>query len=157
MSRIKTGLIALLIILVLIQFVQPARNQSKQAVTAGIAMAVKVPDNVQAVLQNSCYDCHSNNTRYPWYATLQPGAWWMSSHISDGKEELNFDEFANYSKRRQLSKLKAMQGAIEDENMPLPSYTFIHRGAILSEKDKKLLKDWIEVSRDDISIPVARD
>jgi hypothetical protein len=75
----------------------------------------------------------------------------MASHIDEGKGELNFDEFANYSKRRQLSKLKAMQGAIEDESMPLPSYTLIHRGAILSEKNKKLLKDWIDVSRDEIS------
>ena len=151
MSRTKIGLIVLLSILVVIQFVQPARNQSVQASNSGIATIINVPENVQAVLQNSCYDCHSNNTRYPRYATFQPGAWWMASHIDEGKGELNFDEFANYSKRRQLSKLKAMQGAIEDESMPLPSYTLIHRDAILSEKNKKLLKDWIDVSRDEIS------
>lgn len=151
MSRIKIGLIVLLVILVAIQFVQPARNQSVQASTGGIASVINVPENVQAILQNSCNDCHSNNTRYPWYATLQPGAWWMASHIKDGKAELNFDEFGNYSKRRQLSKLKAIQGSIEDKSMPLPSYTFIHRNANLSQKDQKLLKDWLEISREEIS------
>ncbi len=151
MSRIKIGLIVLLVILVAIQFVQPARNQSVQASSGGIASVINVPENVQAILQNSCNDCHSNNTRYPWYATLQPGAWWMASHIKDGKAELNFDEFGNYSKRRQLSKLKAIQGSIEDKSMPLPSYTFIHRNANLSQKDQKLLKDWLEISREEIS------
>lgn len=151
MSRLKIGLILLLVILVAVQFVQPARNQSVQASSGGIASVINVPENVQAILQNSCYDCHSNNTRYPWYATLQPGAWWMAWHIEEGKAELNFDEFGNYSKRRQLSKLKAIQGSIEDKSMPLPSYTFIHRNANLSQKDQKLLKDWIEISKDEIS------
>jgi len=151
MSRIKIGLTLILVILIAIQFVQPARNQSVQVPTGGIARVISVPENVQAILQNSCYDCHSNNTRYPWYAMIQPGAWWMASHIEEGKAELNFDEFGNYSKRRQLSKLKAIQGSIEDKSMPLPSYTFIHRNANLSQKDQKLLKDWLGISREEIS------
>ncbi|MES2875345.1 MAG: heme-binding domain-containing protein [Bacteroidota bacterium] len=151
MSRIKIGLIVLLVILVAIQFVQPARNQSVQASSGGIASVINVPENVQAILQNSCHDCHSNNTRYPWYATLQPGAWWMAWHIEEGKAELNFDEFGNYSKRRQLSKLKAIKGSIEDESMPLPSYTYMHKGSILSKTDQKLLIDWIEIARNEIS------
>ena len=151
MGKTKKGLIVLLSILIVIQFVQPARNQCLQASTSGIATIINVPENVQAILQRSCYDCHSNNTRYPWYAAIQPGSWWMASHIDEAKEELNFDGFASYSKRRQLSKLKAMQGAIEDESMPLPSYTLIHRDANLSQQDQKLLKNWIEVSRDEIS------
>ena len=151
MSRIKIGVVVLLVILAAIQFVQPPRNQSVQVSTAGIATVINVPDHLQTVLQNSCYDCHSNNTRYPWYAVLQPGAWLIASHIEEGKAELNFDEFGNYSKRRQLSKLKAIQGSIEDESMPLPSYTFIHRGSILSETDQKLLKDWLEIAKNEIS------
>lgn len=151
MGKTKKGLIVLLSLLVVIQFVQPARNQSVQASTSGIATIINVPENVQAILQRSCYDCHSNNTRYPWYAAIQPGSWWMASHIDEAKEELNFDDFASYSKRRQLSKLKAIQGSIEDESMPLPAYTIIHRDANLSQQDQKLLKNWIEVSRDEIS------
>jgi len=141
-------------IMVAIQFVQPARNHSVKVSTAGITSVTDVPANVQAVLQNSCYDCHSNNTHYPWYFTLQPGAWLMASHVKEGKGELNFDEFGNYSKRRQLSKLKAIQGSIEDESMPLPSYTFIHRAANLSKTDQKMLKDWTEIARNEISTEV---
>ena len=142
--------------MVAIQFLQPARNQSVQVSTVGIASVADVPANVQAVFQNSCYDCHSNNTRYPWYATIQPGAWLMASHIEEGKAELNFDEFGNYSKRRQLSKLKAIRGSVDDESMPLASYTFIHKGSILSKTDQILLKDWTEIARNEIS-PEVRD
>ena len=74
----------------------------------------------------------------------------MASHIKDGKAELNFDEFGKYSKRRQASKLKAIQGSVEDESMPLPSYTFIHQGARLSKTDQELLKNWIEIARHEL-------
>mgnify|MGYP002860551451 CR=1 FL=1 len=152
MSRLKIGLLVFLLILAAIQFIQPERNQSGRSTQpASIKTVLPVQSDVQFILQKSCYDCHSNNTHYPWYASLQPGAWWMASHIKDGKEELNFDEFASYSKRRQLSKLKAIGGAIEDESMPLPSYTIIHRNAVLSEKERQVLKDWIELSLDKIS------
>jgi len=151
MSWVKIGLVVLLLILLAIQFVQPARNQSTGNSEMWIASITKVPENVQAILQNSCYDCHSNNTRYPWYAAIQPGSWWMASHIKKGKEELNFDEFGNYSKRRQLSKLKAIQGSLEEQTMPLPSYLLIHRGASLSQSDQKILKLWTEDLRNKIS------
>jgi len=145
------GLVPLGFVLLAIQFVQPVRNQSAQNSEMGIASITKVPENVQAILQNSCYDCHSNNTRYPWYAAIQPGSWWMASHIKKGKEELNFDEFGKYSKRRQLSKLKAIQGSLEDQTMPLPSYLLIHKGASLSLSDQKILKEWAEDVRNEIS------
>jgi len=145
------GLVPLGFVLLAIQFVQPVRNQSAQNSEMGIASITRVPENVQAILQNSCYDCHSNNTRYPWYAAFQPGSWWMASHIKKGKAELNFDEFGKYSKRRQLSKLKAIQGSLEDQTMPLPSYLLIHKGASLSLSDQKILKEWAEDVRNEIS------
>jgi len=145
------GLVPLGFVLLAIQFVQPVRNQSAQNSEMGIASITRVPENVQAILQNSCYDCHSNNTRYPWYAAIQPWSWWMASHIKKGKAELNFDEFGKYSKRRQLSKLKAIQGSLEDQTMPLPSYLLIHKGASLSLSDQKILKEWAEDVRNEIS------
>ena len=145
------GIIVLLVILVALQFFQPAQNQNVQVQKSGLSSVTNIPPNVQAILQNSCYDCHSNNTRYPWYASIQPGAWWMASHIKEGKEELNFDEFKNYSKRRQLSKLKAIQGAVEDQTMPLPSYLLIHRGASLSLSEQKILTEWTDNVRNEIS------
>lgn len=151
MSRLQVGLIVFVAFLIIIQFVQPERNTSVRASTSGIAAAMKVPENVHGILLTSCYDCHSNNTRYPWYASLQPGAWWMASHIKEGKAELNFDEFANYSSRRKLSKLRAIRGAIEEGSMPLPSYILMHKDARLTPIDQKILKDWIKISLDKMS------
>ncbi|HQS22884.1 MAG TPA: heme-binding domain-containing protein [Sediminibacterium sp.] len=150
MSRIKIGLLVLSVIIIAIQFVQPARNQNRQVLDADITRLYMVPENVEAVLKTSCYDCHSNNTNYPWYVNVQPGGWWLASHIKKGKAELNFDEFGNYSKRRRQSKLKSIASSIEDGTMPLPSYTLIHKNAKLSKEDKTLLLNWVKKTRDSL-------
>jgi len=144
MSRIKMGIIILLVILVALQFFQPAQNRNVQVQKSGLSSVTNIPPNVQAILKNSCYDCHSNNTRYPWYASIQPGAWWMASHIKEGKDELNFDEFGKYSKRRQKSKLKSIASAVSDGTMPIASYLFIHKDAALSKAEQTLIKEWAE-------------
>ncbi len=151
MSRIKIILLALLLVFILIQFIRPARNENGQASTDQIGKVYAVPENVKAVLEVSCYDCHSNNTHYPWYAEIQPAGWWLASHIKKGKSELNFDLFGEYSKRRQDSKLKSIANSIEDETMPLPSYTFIHADAKLSKDEKILIKKWVKTTRDSLS------
>ncbi|WP_286709900.1 MULTISPECIES: heme-binding domain-containing protein [Sphingobacterium] len=109
-----------------------------------------VPQNVKAILVQSCYDCHSNNTHYPWYSRIQPGAWYMAEHIKKGKEELNFSEFGEYSARRQRNKFRAMAGQVKDGEMPLSSYTLIHRNAVLSPEDKQVLMAWFGTMEDSI-------
>ncbi len=126
-----------------IQFIPSERNESNTILETDFTKTFEVPNDVQNVLKTSCYDCHSNNTNYPWYHKIQPAAWFMEGHITDGKKELNFSEFGDYSKRRQKSKLKSIISQIKSEEMPLPSYTYIHWDAKLSEKQKKLLEDWI--------------
>lgn len=150
MGRIKIGLLALLIVTIGIQFIQPAPNKNGQVLETDITKIVKVPKNVQVILKTSCYDCHSNNTQYPWYSKIQPSGWWMASHIKKGKSELNFDEFGSYSKRRQQSKLKSIVNTIEDGTMPLTSYTFIHKDAKLGKEDKILLLNWAKITRDSL-------
>jgi hypothetical protein len=152
MRAIKITLLVLLIVIIGIQFIQPAPNKSGQVLETDITKTVEVPKNIQAILKSSCYDCHSNNTEYPWYSKIQPGGWWMASHIKEGKSELNFDEFGSYSKRRQQSKLKSIANTIEDGTMPLSSYTFIHKNAILSNKDKTLLLNWTETTKESLSL-----
>src|SRR5882757_5805732 len=127
-----------------IQFIQPARNKNGQASPTDIVRIYTVPSGVQAIFQNACYDCHSNNTRYPWYSFIQPGGWRMASHIKKGKTDLNFSEFGSYSKRRQQSKLQSIANSITDGTMPLSSYTFLHKNARLSQNEKELLLDWIK-------------
>lgn len=152
MSQIKTGLLILFLVVIVIQFIRPARNQNGQVLESDITKIYKVPENVQVILKSSCYDCHSNNTHYPWYANIQPAGWWLASHIKKGKEELNFNEFGNYSERRQQSKLKSIANSIEDGTMPLPAYTLIHTSAKLSEEDKALILNWTETIKDSLAL-----
>jgi len=129
--------LVLLIALVGIQFLPTTRNQSDMVPKTDFMMVNKVPKTIQNKLQVSCYDCHSNNTEYPWYNKIQPIAWFLEDHVEHGKEELNFNEWDGYSSRRKNSKLKSIIDQIEDGEMPLYSYTLIHRDAKLSETEKE--------------------
>ena len=85
LSRPKKILSAILIVFIAIQFIQPAHNKSDQLLATDISKMVNIPDSVQALLKNACYDCHSNNTNYPWYSNIQPMGWLMAKHIKKAK------------------------------------------------------------------------
>lgn len=127
-----------------IQFIPVERNVSTVPAGQSFERTEKVPANVAAILKVSCYDCHSNNTRYPWYSVLQPGAWFMARHIKKGKEELNFDEFNNYSKRRKKAKIKSIISQIEKDEMPLKSYLLLHHDADLTPEQQKVLMQFFQ-------------
>ncbi|MEJ5962966.1 heme-binding domain-containing protein [Pedobacter immunditicola] len=148
MSRIKKVLLVILIVFIGIQLIQPARNESGQELSTDISKTVSIPSNVGALLKTACYDCHSNNTNYPWYAKIQPGEWWLASHIKNGKKELNFSEFGAYSSRRQQSKLKSIASQVEDGKMPLASYEFLHKNARLTNEQKGLIIHWALQTKD---------
>ena len=145
----KTGL-AVLIVLTGIQFIQPVRNENGQALPTDISKTISIPSNVRLVLQTACYDCHSNKTNYPWYANIQPMGRLLANHIEDGKAELNFNEFGSYSQRRQLSKLKSIASQVKDDEMPLASYTMLHKNARLTKEQKALIIDWALQAKDSL-------
>lgn len=151
MRRSQKIVIGILIVLILVQFIRPARNVANGILATDITHVITVPATIQNRLKSSCYDCHSNNTNYPWYSNIQPMGWWLANHIREGKAELNFTEFGAYSKRRQLSKLKAISESIKDGSMPLSSYTLVHQSAKLSIEDKRRIVDWAEKARDSLS------
>ena len=133
------------------QLYQPARNESfEQDTTANFTKVYKVPKNVEAILRTSCYDCHSNNTNYPWYSYIQPARFFMESHIKEGKENLNFSEWGNYSNRKQNNKLDRIAKQIKSNEMPLSSYTMIHKNATLSATQKKEIINWISQLKDSL-------
>lgn len=141
----------LLVVFIVIQFIQPARNENGQVLPTDITNMAVVPDTVKAILAAACYDCHSNNTRYPWYSYIQPGGWWLAKHIRDGKEELNFSEFGSYSTRRQISKLRSIEGSVNDGTMPMPSYMLMHKGARLTKEEKTMIVDWVSMLQRSLS------
>ena len=137
MKTIKIIALVFLVVLVGIQFVPTNRNQSEVVPKSDFMLVNNVPKDVQDKLKVSCYDCHSNNTEYPWYNKIQPAAWFLEDHIREGKSELNFNEWGELSERRKNSKLRSIISQIEDDEMPLDSYTFIHWDAKFSELEKK--------------------
>lgn len=146
----KKVLLFLLAALVVIQFFRPAKNTASgpEAYAKDISKVHAVPADVQLILQKACNDCHSNNTNYPWYSNIQPVAWWLKDHIDEGKRELNFSEFAGYSLRRQYHKLEEVEEQVKEGEMPLSSYTIIHKDAKLTDTEKQALYNWVNAIRD---------
>ncbi|WP_316822989.1 heme-binding domain-containing protein [Pedobacter gandavensis] len=151
MKGINKILPGLLVILVIVQFVHPAHNKSGQDMPNDISKVVDMPNDVQGILKKACYDCHSNNTNYPWYTNVQPVHWYMNYHIQSGKKELNFNEFGSYKRRRQQSKLRAIENSLKENKMPLFSYTLIHKNAILSDAEKLKIINWVQNSKDSLT------
>lgn len=151
MKVLKKVLVALLLVFIVLQAFRPAKNNSKDT-THAIGKTYPVPENVQTILSKACYDCHSNNTRYPWYAEIQPVAWWLEDHVKEGKKELNFDEFGNYKIARQYRKLEECIEEVKEGKMPMHEYTKygFHADAKLSDEEKRVLADWCVSLRDTI-------
>ena len=150
MKTFKIFGLVLVGVLVCVQFFPTERNQSNVVLPADINVVYEIPAAVESIIKASCYDCHSNNTIYPWYSSIQPVAWLLEDHIKKGKAELNFSEFGSYSIRRQRSKLRSIESQIIDDMMPLASYTLIHRNARLSENEKRVVIEWATRSRDSL-------
>ena len=148
----------ILIALLLFQlYPKPAKNIAATINVNDITLVHHVPADVQQVLKTSCYDCHSNNTVYPWYSRIQPVALWLGDHIDDGKDELNFSEFGSYSIRRKYRKLEEINKEVKEGEMPLSSYTIIHRYAKLDESRKLLLANWVTALRDSMKANYPAD
>ena len=140
---IKKILIALAIVFVAIQFIRPKKNISGEN-QYDISTQYNVPPEIATLLKGSCNDCHSNYTRYPWYSNVQPGAWWLNNHITEGKGHLNFSEFTNLKAASQYHKFEEIAEMVEKKEMPLSSYTMLglHSEADLSDKERETLVLW---------------
>lgn len=150
MDKLKKIAVVLAIVLIGIQLIPTAKNKTKNNPKTDFLVNFKASEEVTAIFKTSCYDCHSNNTYYPWYSKIQPIRFMMDNHIKNGKKDLNFNEFNTYSKRRQKSKLKSIIGQLEDGEMPLKSYSLLHKEAKLSTGEKKTIIDWIEKIKDSL-------
>lgn len=145
MNRIsKRILIGICFLLIGIQFIPAEINSQIEFSGHEIQSIYNTPNDVLEQLESSCFDCHSNKTSYPWYSSLQPFRYFMDQHIHDGKKELNFSEFENYSQRRKRNKLSSIISQINDDKMPPSSYLLLHKNAKLSESEKLLITNWVE-------------
>lgn len=150
-------MMVLVLALIIIQFFRPERNEGEQKIPSSIENRFPVRSEVASILERACYDCHSNRTAYPWYASVQPVAWWLDDHIREGKSHLNFNTFLDYPLHRQFHKLEELEEVTGEGEMPLASYTLVHRNAILSEADKNLLIGWSRSMRDSMRVWYPED
>ncbi|MDY2585983.1 heme-binding domain-containing protein [Winogradskyella aquimaris] len=150
MKIAKIIAVVLLVAFVGIQFVPTERNQSDVVPKTDFMLVNSVPDHIKSKLQTSCYDCHSNNTQYPWYNKVQPIAWFLEDHIKKGKAELNFNEWDSLSNRRKKSKLRSIIKQIESGEMPMASYTLIHTEATFSEEETQKVVKYMENLKDSL-------
>jgi hypothetical protein len=149
---LKKILIALLIILVVIQFIRPEKNIATGAQPNDISAVYPMPEHVSEIVKTVCYDCHSNQTVYPWYFNVQPLAWWLDHHIDEGKEHLNFSEFKTYPLKKQAHKFEELAEMVENGEMPLKSYTWTHKPARLNSEERQILINWANEMQEEISL-----
>ena len=136
MSLRKKLLFVGILLLVGIQLI-PVPRENPEAVAP-----ITVPDDVRMVLENSCYDCHSNLTEWPWYSRVAPVSWLVYKDVKEGRDELNFSEWGEYSVRRRNHKLEEIAEEVEEKHMPLDSYTWGHAEAKLSDEQREMLEEW---------------
>lgn len=141
-STRKTWLF-LLIVIVVIQFIQPKKNISGGLGENDISEAYPVPKEIHQTLTQKCYDCHSNQTRYPWYFHVQPLGWWLAAHVHEGKSHLNFSEFKTYQRDKAHKKLQEIVERVQERAMPLEEYTYLHPDAEITVEDEKAIQRWV--------------
>lgn len=140
----KKLFIGLVVLIVGIQLIPVKENNGPADTPSDITHYVQVPQNVLHTLKRSCYDCHSNHTNYPWYAQINPVGLWLNYHVNEGKSELNFSDVSTYDKKKLDHKLEEIAQQVSEQEMPLSSYTLIHKEAKLSEEQIKIIEEWIK-------------
>lgn len=137
-------MVFLLAVLIGMQFFHPKKNKAEGIQKNYVGNTFTVPEDVKNIMAKACNDCHSNNTRYPWYSKIQPVDWWLNDHINEGKKEINFDEFTNKSLRFQYNKMKETIEMVKEGEMPLNSYTWVHKDAKLTTEEKAKITGWAQ-------------
>jgi len=141
---VRSAAIALVVITTAIQFVRPARTNPLVDPSHALAELQPVPAHVTAVLDRACRDCHSNNTRWPWYSQVAPVSWWVIDHVNHGRSHFNYSDWARYPAADRARLLKNSCDLVREDSMPLPSYRWMHRRARLSKADVQAMCELAE-------------
>ena len=147
----KNLVIGVILLIVLMHVFQIDKENPPVDPSIYLITVMEPPLEVANILKASCYDCHSHETEYPWYTNIAPFSWWIGHHIEEGREHLNFSEWANYEEKKALHKLEEMYEEVEEGEMPLESYLWIHSEAKLSKRQSAALINWVK------SIPGVED
>lgn len=144
------GIVALLVVS---QFIRPAKTNPANIEAHALEAHVQVSAPAAAILDRACRDCHSNDTRWPWYSHVAPVSWYVIDHVNHGRSHLNFSEWGSFSNRDAEAMLKAICKEVKSGAMPLTSYTRMHRSAKLSPEDVQTLCDWTTAEAERLGMP----
>lgn len=135
---LKKILIVVALLFIGIQFIPVERTNPQ------VTQNIDAPANISSILRTSCYDCHSNETTWPWYSYVAPVSFFVTSDVNNGRKRINFSEWDKYDEKKKEKKLEHVIEMVEEGEMPLPSYTLIHGDAKLDQNKIQLLKDWVK-------------
>jgi len=144
-TLLKNLLLAIGIVLVLAQFFGPEKNNGDADSVTAFLQETNANAEATAILKSSCFDCHSSSTTYPWYNNITPVNYWLADHVKDGKRHFNVSNWSDYSNKKKDHKLEELIEEVEEQEMPLPSYTLTH-GDLSSEEINTLIS-WAKSAR----------
>ncbi|MBO3700633.1 heme-binding domain-containing protein [Roseivirga sp. E12] len=150
-KALKYVLGALIVTAIVIQFINRPERVNEPVTDNDIIQVLEIDGPMANMLKSACYDCHSDQPRYPWYASIAPVSWRIAEHIEHGRDELNFSKWGTYSARRRDHKLEEMIEEVEEGHMPLPNYVRMHGEAKLSDEQIESLKAWVNTERENIA------
>lgn len=144
---IKKIAIGFIVLLVIIQFFRIDKTNPTIIQENDFISITNPPENIKNLLKTSCYDCHSNESTYPWYTNVAPISWWVKQHINEAREELNFSEWGTFTEKRKKHKLEEVYEEVEEGEMPLKSYLIAHSEAKLTTEQKNELVAWFKAEK----------
>lgn len=147
MKIVKKILIALVVVFAIAQFFGPDKNSDDLATVQPFLTETNPPKEVVAILTETCFDCHSNHTRYPWYSHITPVNFWLADHVNDGKKHFNASVWTAYSAKKKDHKLEELIEMVETKEMPLDSYRWTHEAANLSDAEIVSVVNWAKNMR----------
>ena len=141
-TLLKRIVLGLAIVFAGMQFFRPDRTNPPVDAAQTVRATAAVPPAVESVLRRSCFDCHSSETRWPWYTGVAPMSWGVANHVKEGRAEFNLSNWGTYPARKRIAVLEKMCDEVREGKMPLREYLWLHRDATLSEADWKSVCDW---------------
>jgi mono/diheme cytochrome c family protein len=147
MKILKTIGLLLLVVFIIAQFFGPEKNNGDITSVGVFFTDTNPPADVKMILETTCVDCHSDSTQYPWYSNITPVNYWLDEHINDGKKHFDMSKWGDYSDKKKDHKLDELAEEVGEKEMPLPSYTWTHGDADLSQDQIDAIVSWVKTTR----------
>lgn len=141
---LRLALFIVLGLLIVAQLIPIDRSVPETAPEADFLNVVQAPMEMATLIKEACYDCHAYATEYPWYARVAPVSFWIQHHVDEGREHLNFNTWSSYEPERAAHKLEECWEEVEEGHMPMPSFTWLHPEARLTEAQRGALAQWFQ-------------